>query len=66
VGCRCLLQHLGEAENMEVYFGQRSFDPGMQRQGTIQWIVHAGLVRAAALPPAAGSPPLAYCRLTSS
>ena len=32
---------------MEVYFGQRSFDPGMQRQGTIQWIVHAGLVRAA-------------------
>ena len=52
MGCRCLLQHLGEAENMEVYFGQRSFDPGMQRQGTIQWIVHAGLVRAAALPPA--------------
>ena len=32
---------------MEVYFGQRSFDPGMHRQGTIQWIVHAGLVRAA-------------------
>lgn len=36
--------HLGEAENMEYYFGARSFDPGSLRQGSVAWMVNAGLV----------------------
>ena len=43
-----LLQHLGEAEKMEFYFGSRSFDPTSMRQGSVAWMVNAGLVRAAA------------------
>lgn len=41
-----MLQHLGEAENMEFYFGSRSFDPTAMRQGSVAWMVNAGLVRA--------------------
>jgi hypothetical protein len=32
---------------MEYYFGARSFDPGSLRQGSVAWMVNAGLVRSA-------------------
>jgi hypothetical protein len=32
---------------MEFYFGSRSFDPTSMRQGSVAWMVNAGLVRAA-------------------
>ena len=36
---------------MELYFGARSFDPASQRQGSVAWMINAGLVR----PPTAWS-----------